>query len=159
MKKCIFPGTFDPITNGHVDLIKRAKRVFDSVTVLLLINHKKHTLFSTEERIKFAQMALKDIDGVDIDSYDGLLTEYCDMVNCYSVIRGIRNGVDFEYEMQYFGINRILQSKIDMFFLPTAKENLYVSSSNVRELIAHKRDIDGLVPDDIAREIKALMKY
>lgn len=156
MTKCLFPGTFDPITNGHIDIIRRARKIFDEVTVLILINHKKSTMFSLENRIKFAKLALKDYENVTVESYDGLLTQYCDAVNNYNIVRGVRNGVDFEYEMQYFGINRLLTDKIEMFFLPTAKRNLYVSSSNVRELIAHKRDVMGFVPDIIAAEIKKL---
>lgn len=159
MKKCIFPGTFDPITNGHIDLIKRASKIYDEVTLLILINHKKSTLFTLEDRINFAKIALKSINDVKVESYDGLLTEYCELKNCYNIIRGIRNGVDFEYEMQYFGINRILNKDIEMFFLPTSKENLYVSSSNARELIAHQRDVKGLVPDEVIVEIKKIIKY
>jgi pantetheine-phosphate adenylyltransferase len=157
MMKCIFPGTFDPLTNGHIDIITRARKLFDEVVVLILINHKKSTLFSLENRIKFAQKALKNFEGVYVDSFDGLLVEYCDNVNCHNVVRGVRNGVDFEYEMQYFGINHILSEKIEMFFLPTKKRNLYISSSNVRELIAHRKDVSGLVPDEVNEEIKKLM--
>ncbi len=156
---CIFPGTFDPITNGHIDLIKRAKKIFDNVTLLILINHKKSTLFTLDDRLMFARKALGGINGVNIESYDGLLTEYCDISGCRNIIRGIRNGVDFEYEMQYFGINRLLSGDIEMFFLPTSKENLYVSSSNARELIAHKRDLSGLVPDVVFNEIKKIINY
>lgn len=159
MKKCIFPGTFDPLTNGHIDIILRARKIFDEVTVLLLINHKKSTLFTNENRIMFLEKALNGFDGVKIDSYDGLLTEFCDIHNCYNVVRGIRNGVDFEYEMQYFGINKLLNKNIEMFFLPTTKENLYVSSSNARELIAHRRSTDGIVPEIICNEIKKILKY
>ncbi len=156
---CIFPGTFDPITNGHIDLVKRARKIFDNVTLLILINHKKSTLFTLEDRLKFAEKSLKDINGVKIDSYDGLLTEYCEANKCYNIIRGVRNGVDFEYEMQYFGINRMLKGDIEMFFLPTSKENLYVSSSNARELIAHKRELKGIVPSVVCEEIKKIIRY
>ena len=159
MRKAIYPGTFDPITNGHIDIIRRARKIFDEVTVLILINHKKSTLFSLENRLLFAKKSLDGIKGVNIEAYDGLLTEYCKDKGCYNIIRGIRNGVDFEYEMQYFGINRILSADIEMFFLPTSKENLYVSSSNARELIAHKRDLSGLVPDVVIQEIKNIAKY
>jgi pantetheine-phosphate adenylyltransferase len=159
LKKIIFPGSFDPMTNGHIDLIVRALKIFDEVTVLFLINHSKSTMFTVENRVMFAEKALSGLKGVKIDSYDGLLTEYCDLHNCYNVLRGIRNGVDFEYEMQYFGINRILNKSIEMFFLPTARENLYVSSSNARELIAHKRSIEGIVPEVIANEIREILKY
>lgn len=154
---CIFPGTFDPITNGHINLIKRAKKIYDNVTILFLINHKKSTLFSLSDRIMFANIATKGINGIKIESYDGLLTEYCNQKNCYNIIRGIRNGVDFEYEMQYFGINKMLDEKIEMFFLPTSKENLYVSSSNARELIAHKKDLTGIVPKEVIKEIKRII--
>lgn len=156
---CILPGTFDPITNGHIDLILRARKIFDNVTLLILINHKKSTLFSLEDRLLFAKKSIGEMSGVNILSYDGLLTEYCEKSNCYNIIRGIRNGVDFEYEMQYFGINRILKPEIEMFFLPTSKDNLYVSSSNARELIAHKRDLSGIVPQNVITEIKKIIKY
>lgn len=153
MKKCIFPGTFDPVTCGHIDIITRAGKIFDEVVVLLLINHKKSTMFSLEDRISFVKKALSGTKNVSVESYDGLLTEYCDFVNCYNIIRGIRNGVDFEYEMQYFGINRILNDNIEMFFLPTSKDKLYVSSSNARELLMHNRSVKGLVPELVAEEM------
>lgn len=154
MIKCIFPGTFDPITVGHIDILERACKIFDEVTLLILINHRKCTLFSLEDRVAFAQKALKNHKNVYVDSYDGLLTEYCDMVSCNNIIRGVRNGSDFEYEMHYFGINRILKENIEMFFLPTAAKNLFISSSYVRELILYKKDLSGIVPDSIIEDIK-----
>lgn len=156
-KACIFPGSFDPVTLGHIDIIKRASKIFDEVTVLILINHKKNYMFSLSERIGFLKECLKDFINVKVDSYDGLLTEYCDRINCYNVIRGTRNGVDFEYEMQYFGVNRLLNQKIDMMFFPTSKELLYVSSGNVRELLSHGKNVDGFVSEKISQKIKEIL--
>ena len=155
---CIFPGTFDPITTGHIDIVSRACKVFDKVVVLLLINHNKKTMFSEEIRLAFAVKALAKFPQVTVTAFDGLLTEYCANVNCYNVVRGIRNGVDFEYEMQYFGINRLLCPQIEMYFLPTARHNLYVSSGNVRELLRHNGDVSGFVAKDIMSDVLAAPK-
>jgi pantetheine-phosphate adenylyltransferase len=158
MKRCIFPGTFDPITNGHMNIIERAGKIFDEVTVLILVNAGKRTLFEEELRYKFITEAVADKKFVKVDRAEGLLTEYCRKHGCYTVVRGIRNGVDFEYEMQYFGINRILSPEIEMFFLPTTGENLYVSSGNARELILHNRSVERLVPACVDEEIQKMFK-
>lgn len=155
MNECIFPGSFDPITIGHINIINRAREVFDKVTVLLLVNNKKQSMFSTQQRLEFLQAALISKGGVAVGSYDGLLTEYCRNHNCFNVVRGIRNGVDFEFEMQYFGINRLLEPRIEMLLLPTLKELLYISSGNVRELLSHGSDVSQFVPEEILPLLKS----
>lgn len=158
MKKALFPGSFDPLTNGHVDIIRRASILFDEVTVLVGCNMKKNTLFSPSERIKMIQSSLSSFVNVKVDMWDGLTVKYAEM-NCISVIvRGLRDSGDYEYERKIENGNRYINPSIETVYLSSSSENLYLSSSAVREYLKFGVDISPLVPRPVLEEIEKKMK-
>ncbi|HPF29543.1 MAG TPA: pantetheine-phosphate adenylyltransferase, partial [Lachnospiraceae bacterium] len=135
MKKAIYPGSFDPVTFGHLDVIRRASEMFDELTVSVLNNKGKSPLFSVEERVKILQEATKDLRNVQIDSFSGLLIDYAKEKNVHVAIRGLRAITDFEYELQIAQTNRKLSNgALDTIFLTTSLEYAYLSSSSVKEI-------------------------
>ena len=150
MAKAIFPGSFDPITMGHLDLIKRAAVSFDELTVAVLNNHEKSPLFSVEERVNMIKEAVKDIPNVKVDSFSGFLADYANAHDIHVSVRGLRTPSDFEYELPTVHFNRILsKGTVETHFLATSLEYAHLSSSAVREVAKFKGDIKGLVPDCI----------
>ena len=130
----ICPGSFDPVTLGHVDIIKRGATVFDKVIVGVLHNLNKKPLFTVEERVELLQESVKDIENVTVDSFNGLLTDYAHKVNATAIIRGLRAVSDFEYEMQNASINRKLADDIETLFIMTNNQYSFLSSSIVKEV-------------------------
>lgn len=148
MKKAVYPGSFDPITYGHLDIIRRSAEIFDELTVSILDNKMKTPLFSVEERVKMLKEAIKEYPNVKIDSFSGLLVDYTKKNNISVSIRGLRAITDFEYELQIAQTNRILSSgHLDTMFLTTSLEYAYLSSSTVKEIAMFKGDISKCVPD------------
>ena len=150
MKSAIYPGSFDPVTYGHIDIIKRAADIFDRLTVSVLNNRVKTSLFSVEERVNIIKEVTKDIPNVSVASYDGLLIDYCKQTNANVIIRGLRAITDFEYELQMAQTNRKLGEDVDTIFLTTSLEYAYLSSSTVREVASFGGDISKFVPPFIA---------
>ncbi|MCS7245742.1 MAG: pantetheine-phosphate adenylyltransferase [candidate division WOR-3 bacterium] len=146
MRKAIYPGSFDPITNGHIDIIKRAVKLFDAVIIAIAQPRHKKPLFSLEERIYLARESLKNISNIEIMSFDGLLVEFCRKLNIDIVIRGIRAVSDLDYEFQIAWMNRKLYSNIETIFLMPSEEYFFLSSSLVKEVAMLKGNIDNLVP-------------
>ncbi|MBE6126737.1 MAG: pantetheine-phosphate adenylyltransferase [Erysipelotrichaceae bacterium] len=146
MKIAIYPGSFDPFTNGHLDVLKRAMKVFDKVIVLVAVNSGKKTVFTTEERVAFLKETLRDLPGVEVDSYEGLTVEYAALHNAKHIIRGLRAVMDFEYEFQLAAANRYAGPDIDMVFFMASSETSFISSSVVNELRRNGADIAPLVP-------------
>lgn len=154
MKAAIYPGSFDPVTYGHLDIIRRASDIFDELTVSVLNNKTKTPLFSVEERVKMLEEATKDLPNVTIDSFSGLLIDYAARKNIHVAIRGLRAITDFEYELQIAQTNRKFSSgKLDTVFLTTSLEYAYLSSSTVKEIASFNGDISECVPDFVARKI------
>lgn len=154
MKSAIYPGSFDPVTFGHLDVIRRAADIFDELTVSVLNNKLKTPLFSVEERVKILQEATKEIPNVKIDSFSGLLTDYAREKNIHVAIRGLRAITDFEYELQIAQTNRKLSGDgLDTMFLTTSLEYAYLSSSSVKEIASFNGDISMCVPDFVAKLI------
>jgi pantetheine-phosphate adenylyltransferase len=148
MKQAIYPGSFDPMTFGHLDVIKRASRMFDKLTVSVLNNDAKYPLFSVDERVKILKEATKDIKNVEIDSFSGLLVDYCREKDVHIIIRGLRAITDFEYELQTAQTNRKLSDdEVDTIFLTTSLEYSYLSSSSVKTIISFGGDISQFVPE------------
>ncbi len=146
-KLAIYPGTFDPITNGHIDILHRSLAVFDRVIVAIATNLRKTPLFTVQERTDFIREAIRDaVDRVDFDVFEGLLVEYCKRQNATCIVRGLRALADFEYEFQFAHMNRRLAPKIDSVFFMTDERNHYVSSSLVKEVASFGGDVSGLVP-------------
>jgi pantetheine-phosphate adenylyltransferase len=155
----VFPGTFDPFTKGHMDLVKRALSFFDRVTVAVLINDKKATLFKVEERCNLIRSALKDvIERVDIDSFSGLLVDYLKTQNQRIVIRGLRAISDFDYEAQMAIMNRNLAPEVETFFLMSREEYSYISSSLVRQVALLGGDVSKFVAPSVADAISLKVK-
>ncbi|MCR5509057.1 MAG: pantetheine-phosphate adenylyltransferase [Lachnospiraceae bacterium] len=150
MKNAIYPGSFDPVTYGHIDIIKRAAEIFDSLTVSVLINNAKTPLFSVEERVNILKDITKDMGNVHVRSYDGLLVECCRANDAHVIIRGLRAVTDFEYELQLAQTNCKLAEDIDTVFLATRLEYAYLSSSTVKEVASFGGDISKFVPPFIA---------
>jgi len=142
----IYPGTFDPLTNGHVALIQRASCLFDKLIIAVAKDSSKSSLFSLEQRIEMAKGVLSDIKNVEVDSFDGLLVEYCQQQGANVILRGLRNSTDFEYESQLANMNRQLVNDIETLFLDSSKENSFISSSLVKEVAKLKGDVKALVP-------------
>ena len=156
MKKAIYPGSFDPVTFGHLDVIKRASEMFDVLVVSVLNNKVKSPLFSVEERVNILKEATKDLPNVQVDSFSGLLINYAAEKNVNIAVRGLRAITDFEYELQIAQTNRKLSDgKLDTIFLTTSLEYAYLSSSSVKEIASFGGDISQCVPDfvvDLVRE-------
>lgn len=154
MKSAIYPGSFDPVTYGHLDIIKRAAMVFDELIVSVLNNKAKTPLFSVEERVKILQEAVKDIPNVKVESFSGLLVDYAKSRNVHVVIRGLRAITDFEYELQNAQTNaKLSKGALDTVFLTTSLEYAYLSSSSVKEIASFGGDISMCVPDFVAKRV------
>ncbi len=151
MKSAIYPGSFDPVTFGHLDVIRRAAKIFDELTVSVLNNKLKTPLFSVEERVKILKEAVKDIPNVKVESFSGLLVDYARSRDVHVVIRGLRAITDFEYELQNAQTNaKLSNGSLDTIFLTTSLEYAYLSSSSVKEIASFNGDISLCVPEFVA---------
>jgi pantetheine-phosphate adenylyltransferase len=151
MKIAVYPGSFDPVTFGHLDIISRASKMFDEVIVAVMCNSAKTPLFSLDERVKMLQESVKDLSNVKIESFSGLLIDYCKSADIHIVIRGLRAITDFEYELQIAQTNKELShNQVDTVFLTTSLKYSYLSSSVVKEIASYNGDISPCVPEFIA---------
>lgn len=153
MTYAIYPGSFDPVTYGHIDIIKRAANMVDKLTVSVLNNNTKSPLFSVEERVKILEEVTKDMSNVSVDSFSGLLIDYAAKVDAKVIIRGLRAITDFEYELQMSQTNRKLNPNIDTMFLTTSLEYAYLSSTTVKEVASYGGSIAKFVPPYVAKKI------
>jgi pantetheine-phosphate adenylyltransferase len=144
MTKACYPGSFDPVTNGHLDVVERATRLFDEVVVGVLENPSKRPLFTVEERVELLRRATSDLDGVKVGAFQGLVVEYCRQVGADAIVKGLRAVSDFDYEMQMAQMNK--RMGVETTFLAAKPEYTYLSSSLMREVVALGGTIDGLVP-------------
>jgi pantetheine-phosphate adenylyltransferase len=149
----VCPGSFDPITLGHLDIITRAAKVFDELYVVVLNNSSKKPLFSVEERIELIEQVTKVIPNVKVDSFQGLLVDYAESVNADAIIRGLRAVSDFEYEMQITSMNRVLNDRIETFFIMTNNQYSFLSSSIVKEVAKYDGKISELVPREVEQAL------
>ncbi len=150
----VYPGSFDPVTNGHLDIIRRAAKMFDKVIVLVSYNQKKAGgTFPVSERVDFIKRCVKDIKNVSVDSYTGLLADYVKIAGASAIVKGLRAVSDFEDEFQQALINRRLAPEVDTVFLVTSLEYMYLSSSAVKEICTLGGEIADFVPSEIARDI------
>ncbi|MCP3741746.1 pantetheine-phosphate adenylyltransferase [Rossellomorea sp. BNER] len=154
----VCPGSFDPITYGHLDIISRGAKVFDNLFIVVLNNSSKKPLFSVEERIQLIQEVTKDIPNVVVDSFQGLLVDYAKNVGADAIIRGLRAVSDFEYEMQITSMNRVLNEEIETFFIMTNNQYSFLSSSIVKEVAKYDGDISELVPKAVEDALKVKFK-
>ncbi|MDK2990988.1 MAG: pantetheine-phosphate adenylyltransferase [Clostridiales bacterium] len=159
MKICVYPGSFDPVTNGHIDVIQRAARMFDKVIVAVVANPNKQPAFTLEDRAAFLKRVLSDMDNVEVDSFSGLLIDYMHVKKASVIIRGLRAVSDFEHEFQMALMNKKLDDNIETIFMMTNGQYSYLSSSMVKEVAGLGGCIKGLVPDEILTEVvRALRK-
>lgn len=151
----VYPGTFDPITNGHVDIIERSLEIVDGLIITVARNVRKEPLFTIDERIEFVKNAVGERDGrVSYEAFDGLLIDFCRQHSATCIVRGLRALADFEYEFQFAHMNRRLAPELDTVFLMTDERNFYVSSSLVKEVASLGGDVSGLVPPAVEAALK-----
>lgn len=153
MKRAIYPGSFDPVTFGHIDMIERSARMVDELVVAVLNNSAKNPLFSVEERVSMLEGITSHIPNVKIQFFDGLLIDYAKEIEATIIIRGLRAVTDFEYELQIAQTNRIVNSEIDTIFLTTSLEYAYLSSTIVKEVASYGGDISHFVPKQLIPQI------
>lgn len=152
--KAVYPGSFDPVTYGHLDIIERAAAIFDELTVSVLNNKAKTALFSVEERVKILKEATKHLPNVKVDSFSGLLVDYAKQNDIHVSVRGLRAVTDFEYELQIAQTNsKFSGGELDTIFLTTSLEFAYLSSSTVKEIASFGGDISETVPDFVAKKV------
>ncbi|WP_300297411.1 pantetheine-phosphate adenylyltransferase [Anaerosolibacter sp.] len=154
MRIAVYPGSFDPVTNGHLDIIKRSSRLFDKVIVAVLHNASKTPLFTVEEKMDLLSQVTSDIPNVEIDSFSGLLADYVMENKISSIVKGLRAVSDFEYELQMALMNRKLNPDVETIFMMTSGEYSYLSSSIVKEVFKFNGCIKGLVPDEVIDAMK-----
>ena len=153
-RKAVYPGSFDPLTNGHIDIIKRVAKLYDEISVAVLINTNKKELFSIEERVKLIENEIKDLPNVRVDSFHGLLVDYCEANEIGVIIRGLRAVSDYEYEMQIAQMNRSLSQAVETVFLMTNTKYSFLSSSIVKEVARFGGNIAEIVPRPVAEKLK-----
>lgn len=149
MRKALFPGSFDPFTAGHLNILKRALTMFDEVTVAVGVNHDKRGFFTNAEKLDIIRQAAKGIDGIEVIEYDGLTVDICRAKGIRHIVRGVRNMLDFENERAIADANRRLAPEIETIIIPTAQEFAHISSSAVRDLISHNGDTSLFLPDGV----------
>lgn len=149
MRIGIYPGSFDPVTIGHLDIIKRSAKLVDKLIIGVLNNSKKTPVFSAKERKQMIETVTKDIPNVEVEAFHGLLVDFAKLKNADVIFRGLRAVSDFEYELQIAQLNRNLNQEVDTVFLATSVEYAYLSSSSVREIAAYQGDISSLVPEEL----------
>jgi len=156
----IYPGSFDPITNGHVDLVKRTLRVFDKIIVAIATNPEKdHSLFTVDERLQMVNEVFAEFKGrVQADSFQGLLVDYAEKKRSTVVIRGLRAISDFEYEFQMAMMNHRLKPQLETLFMMTGESEFYTSSRLVKEVVSLGGDVSGLVPDNVLKKLNQKFK-
>lgn len=156
--KAVYPGSFDPVTYGHIDIIERSAKRVDHLVVAVLNNPSKKGMFSLEERIELLKEVTKDLDNVEIDSFGGLLIDYAKQKGCTTMIRGLRAVSDFEYEMQMALVNKKLESDIETFFMASSTKYGYLSSSIVKEVSRFGGDVSCFVPKIVEEALKNKVK-
>lgn len=154
MTKVVCPGSFDPVTNGHLDIVERAARLFDEVVVAVLVNESKQGLFTIEERLELLDQATAHLPNVSTASFKGLLVDFCTTHGVDAIVKGLRAVTDFDYELQMAQMNGSL-TEVDTLFIPTTPEYSFLASSLVKEVAKHGGDVSGLVPDFVNAELKA----
>ena len=150
----IYPGTFDPITNGHLDIVKRAKKLFDKVLIAVAVSEEKRPMFDIQKRVEMARVATQGIEGVEVESFDGLLVHFSQQKNIRVIIRGLRAVSDFEYEFQMGYANASLWEEIETLYLMPSLKNAFISSSVVRSVLKHGGEVNHLVPSVITPYLK-----
>ncbi|MCT8976862.1 pantetheine-phosphate adenylyltransferase [Clostridium sp. CX1] len=153
MRKAVYPGSFDPVTNGHLDIIERSAKVFDELVVGVLVNPDKKGLFSIEERVELIERVVKHIPNVKVESFSGLLINFMKEKKAKVIIKGLRAVADFEYEFQMSLMNKKLDSEVETVFMMTSAKNSYLSSSSVKQVAMFGGCIKDLVPDEIISDI------
>lgn len=153
MKRAVYPGSFDPVTFGHLDMIRRASALVDELVVGVLHNRAKNSLFSLEERVSMLREMTEDYPNIVVDSFEGLLVDYMSKIDATMIIRGLRGAVDFEYELQIAQTNRVQNPQIETIFLTTDLKYSYLSSTIVREFASYGGDISNFVPEPFIQRI------
>ena len=155
MRIAICPGSFDPITNGHLDIIRRASKLFDHVEVAVLQNSSKKCVFSVEERVEMIRDCIGELPNVSASSFDGLLVDYAKKIGATAIVKGLRAVSDFDYEFQMALFNKEINAEVETIFLTNSPEQMYLSSSVVREMAAHGGDMSRFVPSCVEKRIAA----
>ena len=158
MRIAVYPGSFDPITNGHLDIIERASRVYDKLVVGVLSNASQTPLFSAEKRVEMIRLVTKHLDNVEVDTFTGLLVDFAASKNATVIVKGLRTVADFEYEFQMALLNKALNPEYETMFMMTNTKYSYISSSMVKELAGFHGDLTGLVPCEIIETIEEKYK-
>ena len=151
----VYPGTFDPITLGHVDIVSRASPLFDNVILAVAASTSKNTVFSIDERVELSREVLKDISNVEVQKFGGLMVDFAREKKASVVLRGLRAVSDFEYEFQLAGMNRKLMPEVDTIFMPTSERYTYISSSLVREIAVYGGDVSDFVDPKVSEALKS----
>ena len=154
MRRAVCPGSFDPVTNGHLDIIERAARLFDEVVVSVLVNENKQGLFTVVERQDLLGQATAHLPNVSVSSFNGLLVDFCTANDISAIVKGLRAVTDFDYELQMAQMNGSL-TEVDTVFIPTTPAYSFLASSLVKEVAKHGGDVSGLVPDFVLARLKA----
>lgn len=158
MKIGIYPGTFDPITNGHIDIVKRGSQLFDKLFVVLPINAEKKPLFSLEERMNLAREALKDVPNCEVVSTNLLTVEFAKKVGAVAMLRGLRMVSDFEYELQMATLNKSMEKSVETIFIMSSHQYSFLSSSIIKEIASYQRDVSKFVPEVVSTALKEKFK-
>ncbi len=158
MRAAIYPGSFDPLTNGHLDIIERASRTFDHVVVAISNNSQKSHTFSVEERMDLTRQCVQHLPNVEIDTFSGLLMDYAEQKKIYTIVRGLRANSDFEYEFQLATINRKLNKNVETLLMMTSETSFYISSRLIREIAQFRGDVSGMVPALVNQALQKKIK-